>query len=231
MSGRNFTAEEAKAERVRRMGEPLGVVFDALWQDVVWLHVKWEEYVELYGKRQSRVEILNRSAPLFFRVVQDVLWADTLLHIARLTDEPNSYGKPKLTIKTLPPLIADYNGRATVNKLVNAALLTTAFARDWRNRWIAHTDLALATERASAVPLEGASRLKVKDTVAAIADVLREVERQHGGGDLMFSPVGSATGGERLLRLVDAGLKAEAERFERRRNGTAQREDWEPPEI
>ncbi|WP_408068516.1 AbiU2 domain-containing protein [Vineibacter terrae] len=66
----------------------------------LWLHVKWEEYVELYGKRQSRVDLLNEAAPLFFRIVQDALWADTLLHIARLTDEPNSYDKPSMEAMT-----------------------------------------------------------------------------------------------------------------------------------
>ena len=53
------TAEEAQAEYVKHMGTPLGEQFSALWQEVAWLHLKWGEYDELYGKKPSRFQFLN----------------------------------------------------------------------------------------------------------------------------------------------------------------------------
>jgi hypothetical protein len=95
------TAEEAKAHYISVMGQPLGEVYASLWQELALLHRNWNEYVELFGSKPSRVELLNRAAGSFFRAVQDALWEQTLLHIARLTDPPASVGKSNLSIR--PP--------------------------------------------------------------------------------------------------------------------------------
>ena len=67
------SADEAKQAYVASMGESLGSIFHALWQEVAWLHFKWREYVVLFGTKQSRVALLNRAAPSFFRIVEDML--------------------------------------------------------------------------------------------------------------------------------------------------------------
>jgi hypothetical protein len=45
---------------------------------------------------------LNRSAPGFFRMLQEQQFETNMLHMARLTDSPNSVGKANLTIRNLP---------------------------------------------------------------------------------------------------------------------------------
>jgi hypothetical protein len=80
MSFRHRTADEAEAKNIRAMGPEFGALYDALWQQVAWLHNKWEQYVDLFGTKPSRVTLLNRAAPKFFRVVQDTLWEDVLLY-------------------------------------------------------------------------------------------------------------------------------------------------------
>jgi len=47
------------------MGEEVGRVFYFLSNELIWLNFKWNEYETLYSK-QSRVNILNKSAPFFF---------------------------------------------------------------------------------------------------------------------------------------------------------------------
>ena len=73
------TAEEAKKANIEKMGEPLGALFSALWQEVAVLHFHWKEYVELFGTKPERIALLNRAAPHFFRMLQDELWESTLL--------------------------------------------------------------------------------------------------------------------------------------------------------
>ena len=87
------TAEEAKQDYVSAMGEALGTLYPALCQEVALLFVVWQEYIELYGSKPSRVDLLNEAAPLFFRITQDSVWEGTILHIARLTDPPNQRGR------------------------------------------------------------------------------------------------------------------------------------------
>jgi AbiU2 len=143
------TAEEVKTANIAKMGEPLGVLYSALWQAVTTIHFYWREYVELFGTKPERIDLLNRAAPTFFRMLQDELWESSLLHLARLTDPATSQGKAdrsNLTIQALPALIADAKLKGEVDKLIAEAKKQTEFCRDWRNRHIAHRDLKLAVE-------------------------------------------------------------------------------------
>jgi hypothetical protein len=60
--------------------------------------MKWEEFVVLFGTKPSRVDLVNRAAGGFFRLVQDTFFADVLLHLCRLTDPASTGGKDNLTI-------------------------------------------------------------------------------------------------------------------------------------
>jgi len=96
-------------EHLDALGPDLGHVYHALYNECAWLHIKWHQYLVLYGTKPERIDLLNRSAGLFFRIVQDTLWEDTLLHLARLTDRPTSMGKNNLSVQRLPSLIrGDY---------------------------------------------------------------------------------------------------------------------------
>src|SRR5213594_2144410 len=101
---RHLTADEVREEHLASMGPHLGPVYNALWNEVAWLHAKWHEYKELYGEKPPRLELLNRASGFFFRIVQDTLWENTLLHLARLTDPAVVAGKSNLTIRALPEL-------------------------------------------------------------------------------------------------------------------------------
>jgi AbiU2 len=102
------SAEEARARNTKAMGTELGSQYSALWQQSAQLHMRWSEYVELFGTKSSRVDLLHQRAGTFFRLVQDQMWEATLLHIARLTDPSKPPGeKANLTIQSLPSLIDD----------------------------------------------------------------------------------------------------------------------------
>ena len=54
-----LTAEESRSHHIEKMGEALGTQFAALWQEVAYLHLKWEEFVELFSSKQARIELIN----------------------------------------------------------------------------------------------------------------------------------------------------------------------------
>jgi hypothetical protein len=200
------TAEEAKANYIKKMGETLGTQFAALFQEVAWLHMVWGEFIELF-RDEPRVTVLNEAAPAMFHMIRDALWQFTLLDLARLTDPPKSMGKENLTIKNLSELVKP-EMRADVQKLVEAAEKKSDFCRDYRNRRIAHFDLTLLTDE-SAKPLEGATKKAVDEALAAIGSVLSEVSLHYMGPWLHFTPnVGGAGNALALLRLLQHGLIA-----------------------
>lgn len=210
---RNSTAEEVKQHYIEIMGDEIGSLYYALWNELARLHSKWDEYVELFGTKPSRLELLNSSAPLFFRTVQDSLWESTLIHITRITDPLRSCGKDNLSIARLACLVDD-EIKGIISEKINIAFEKTRFCRDWRNRRIAHNDLSLALD-SGALPLEPASRANIKDALKSIASVLNTLEEHYMNSTTEFKVIKGPYGAEALLYVLDDGLRASKERRKR----------------
>src|ERR1700691_2679313 len=80
------TSKQCREEYVQVLGPNLGPIYHALSNEVTWLHVKWKQYMILFDDSPERIASLNGIAGFFFRVIQDVLWDDVVLHLARLLD-------------------------------------------------------------------------------------------------------------------------------------------------
>ena len=92
-------------------------------------------------------------------------------------------------------------------------LKAVAFARDLRNRYIAHRNIDVALSRA-ATPLAPASRHSLRDAIRALDDLLHFVEHHFLGSepplyDHLDSPGGSAS----LLDIVERGLRNRDRQF------------------
>ena len=225
---RYLSAEEVEKENLETLGPSLGPVYHELCNECAWLHIKWHQYLVLFGTKPERIDLLNRSASLFFQIVQNTLWQDTLLHLTRLTDPPQSVGKDNLTVQRLPPLIRDPAFRAEIENLVSAAIKSTAFARDWRNRHFAHQDLTLALMKGP-VNLAPASRKQVKDALRAVSRVLQRISETYFKADMCFDMVSEPNDAESLLYVIRDGVEAEEKRERRHREGNLDPEDLLPP--
>jgi hypothetical protein len=200
------TDDQRQAEHVRLMGEPLGIVFDALYVELVWLNVKWAEYIELFGTDRERVDLLNRAAPNFFGIIQQVLFEHIVLAVARLTDPVRSLGKENLTVRELPDLVRS-EIKGSVQKVVEDAKAQTEFCRQWRHQHIAHKDRALALELAHANPLPDATRQKLRMALRSVADILNTVLEGYGCAPTSFEHTIPALGGAgSLLDVLDSGI-------------------------
>lgn len=212
----NQSAEEAKKEYVNKMGQALGSQFHALWQEIALLHLNWKEYAVLFGTNEKRIDRLNKSAPSFFRMLQDELWTAILLHIARLVDSPRSGGRANLTIRNFTDLV-HANLKMPLAVLIDKAVADAAFARDWRNRIIAHLDLSLALQDGAAAPLADASRAQVSAALSSLAAVMNAVQKFYLEGVTLYDVAARHNGALTLLYLLGDGLKAKSEREERLR--------------
>jgi hypothetical protein len=179
----------------------------------------------------SRIDLMNKVAPLFFRVVQDSLFEVTLLHIARLTDPPKSAGKENLTVKRIPLLVSDQRLSGVLKSKIEVAVQKSEFCRDWRNRLIAHQDLKLAIEEEGINLLPPANREMVQKALDSIADVLNTVIYHYKESEIGFGFTYGNGGGESLLYIIDDGLRAEEERTKRIKNGDFREEDFQARDI
>ena len=113
------SAEQTRAEHDRVLGSTLGPLYSALCNEVTWVHAKWMQFRILFADSPERIDLLNQVAGFFFRMIQDVLWEDVILHLARLTDPPQSGpGKHNLTLKRRPDAISDQALSVEIAKLV-----------------------------------------------------------------------------------------------------------------
>jgi hypothetical protein len=202
-----ITAEDSERDIVAKMGEALGLTFSALYREVVLLHAKWQEYRALFGSDAERVALLNRSAGFFFKIVQDGLWEDVLLHIARLTDPPRSAGRRNLTVQMLPPLIAQEKLRAHAEELLKICIEKAEFAREHRNRRLAHLDLLHATAPA-AVPLTGISRAHVEDMLRSLRDLMNAIDGHFRDTMVIYEQFISYSGAENLVAILRRAERA-----------------------
>ena len=228
MGGSRFTPE-VRAEHLERFGPTLGPLYGALSSDVLWLHSKWLEYRKLYGGSPQRVELLNSMAPYFFWLLQSVLWDDVLLHLARLTDPPRQGAFENLSLLCLSDAIPDSQVAAEVADLTASAVLAASFAREYRNKRLAHNDLTHALEQAE--PLSLGSRQDVEDALSSFVVVLNTLNSHYAGATLLYREVSGLGDAESLVHDLALAARVEAQRRTRLEAGTSLPEDFEHPSV
>jgi hypothetical protein len=200
--GETVGAEEVRNEAIAAMGSSLGDIYHSLSDEVSWLHLKWNDFCELFAGRET-VELLNNVAPAYFGELQRQTWEDVFLHLCRLTDPPLSAGKENLTIRRLPNLVSDQPLSVELQTLVNDAVQKTTFARDWRNRRLAHKELNRSQ------PLAPASRDHVDDALAAIRTVMNRLEWSYLNTTVSYEDVIADLGGvASLIQVLRRGVDA-----------------------
>lgn len=219
------TYEEAQEDYKQVMGNELGHVYHLLWNACALLHMRFEEFVELFGKEQEQIDIMNETAPGFFHSVQDIYWESLLLGLCRFADGWKVAGRETLSLDQLSRL-PGARSVPKLSELVAIAREKMRFAHDWRNRSIAHADLSHALD-SSAQPLATASRAHIREALAAIVDVLSAIEGHFNGGSLGFLGTGPRFGGTHLLNQLRVASTLQKEWHERMVKGTAREDDFD----
>lgn len=215
------THDEARIEYKKKMGEELGTAYHVLWNSCAQLHDRWHYYRELYGSSQSEIDVMNRTAPRFFRNIHDVLWESVLLDLAKFCDPIRVGHRRTLSLAGLESLVP--NGHiGTLKSCLSDVKDRTAFARDWRNRHIAHWDYEHSVD-CDVKPLQSASRQSVEEALAAIVRVLEAIESHFTGSTLFFS--GDSAEPRHLLRELKFVQRLRDERHKRLMENTATPDD------
>lgn len=95
---------------------------------------------------------------------------------------------------------------------------STLFARDWRNRKLAHRDLVLAVDE-HADPLALASRASVKMALASLAEFLNTFSAHYLNSTTMFDANETSADALSLLYVLRDGLTHREERLAKIKSG------------
>ena len=214
-----LSAEEVRTDNITRMGDSLGDLYDRLRTEVACLHIKCHDFSKLYVSDPATVDFGNAVAPTFFHNLQRMMWEDILLHLCRLTDAR----KGTLSLIRLAGAIPKSEPalRDEVNVLATAAQGKTAFARDPRNRRIAHMEYLPARGGIAKVVVP-ASWQNVEDALLAFQNVLNCIERFYLEAPVNFEgSIGVPGGVESLIRHFKKTVTPVQLGFARRQRGNA----------
>lgn len=151
--------------------------YASLSYDVVYLHHKWKVIRELYVSGETVIELLNRTAPGFFRICKDVLVDDLFLSVRRLTDPKQTGKKQNLTLEYLAASIdaTKYPQlRSDVERLLLECERRCDFAREHSNKRIAHNDLST---KLKVQPLSVPTTAHVEDALQSVRALMNEIEK------------------------------------------------------
>ncbi len=161
------------------MGSDLGPLCCELRDDFDWLRRKWSNFQELFGKGQERIDLLNMVASNFFYFLHRLFFEDAMLHLCRLTDPPRMRDRETLTVMALTDTVPDPALKASVEAKTKEVREDCEFARKWRNRRLAHTDLGTLRE-GHALALPSVDSAKIETALKSIDDLLTLVEDHYG---------------------------------------------------
>jgi hypothetical protein len=178
-------SEQVRAEHVRVLGEKLGEVYNALWQEAVWLHFEWQQHEKLFSQSEEILDTLNELAGAFFWTTQRIFFENILLSISRLTGPVRSVGHENLTIRQLPLLASDRTFASELDELIKHHEASWAFTTPWRHKLLAHRDLSTALGR-GAERIPSTTRADVEQAVKAIATVLNRVEAKYFDSEVFY---------------------------------------------
>jgi HEPN superfamily AbiU2-like protein len=163
---------------------------------------------ESCSARSQAADLMNETAPTFFGHLEDVLWNDVLLHLSRLTDPPATGGQQNLTFRRLPQLVARLPIRDAVHTALDRVEGATRFARDWRDRRLAHRDFRHAQDP-TVRPLAPASRASVETALRAVRELMQIPEDHFRDTEVAYEQVINAPGGAwEMLYHLESGLDA-----------------------
>ncbi len=203
-------------------------IYKNIDNEVKWIHAKWKVYNQLFAVEQEQIDILNRTASLFFRIVQQTFFEDTLLGISRLTDPAETFGKKNRCLALLIIRFEDL-GLSDLcitlkDNLENINTLCVPF-REWRNKKISHSDLNTAL-KVSSDPLPGISRKDVENTLLEIRNFMNNVNSYFDESHTLYEHFITFSGGDILLgklKLAEEYEKLKMDKFRSKINNIKNR--------
>ena len=154
-----------------KLGDKDGAIVYGLVICWTWGRVKLDDYWKLFSKVEDLKDLNAITGGTFLWHIQQILWDDLILHVARLTDPCGTKDRGNLTIQRIPGFCEDPELRGEIQGRVNDAVGATRFVRDWRNKRIGHTDLSQFVD-SSAEPLNRPSFEQVAKGLDSIHAVL-----------------------------------------------------------
>jgi len=160
-------------------------IYTALFREVCPVHRYWGAFRHLFVSGQDVVDVLNDAAGDFVGIIQRLLAHEIVFAIARLTDPKQSAGQQNLCLEQLVHSIDVSQHpqlRQNIEDIYAQSKSKFSFAKVYRNKLLAHHDLATKLGDLSEPPIP--TTVDIEDGLKGIRNVMDAVPRYFAGLDV-----------------------------------------------
>lgn len=213
------TADEFKKNMTDVLGDDFGSFLYVIYNQIAWLSLKWDEYCQLFAIKETRIELLNQSAPSFFSLIQKTLLDNIILGIAKLTDPCKSGNKKNITLNAITSYINHEDLKEDIQNDIRELTLKAQFCRDRRNKIIAHMDFDFTLDTNNIEKLEPATKKKIETVITSIQSIYNKIEHFYFDTNTLYQHMRSERGAISLLHIIEYGIRFRQEAIEKRKKG------------
>lgn len=196
----NQTVENSVAD------EEFAAAYERTWRRVANAILVWNEFIVIYGSKDN-LQLVNATAPTFFRIIEDALWQEVNLEISRLTDKLKIAGDYTDSLRYLVHLIR-LKGMKSEADILEKELDNTISQcrpiRDRRDQFLAHSDLN--PENAPFIPLS--EKDNTDNALSEIVKFMDSLTDRLGLNRILYDQIGISLWGANSL--IVALRKAQA---------------------
>lgn len=224
IQNRNGSSDDLLQKYRTQMGHEFGTVYHSLYNELIGLTFRWNEFEILYSK-QSRVDLLNQVAPFFSFIVQRTLWENIILSIAKLTEKAKKGEDRSITLHLLFEYIDDREFLKALKPLKKQIINSSKFSRDLRNQWIAHKDFSQVIGK-NGITLQWPSANMIKEFLQASYELMNAIEFRYLTSTTGYDLAAHSGGALSLLHKIEAGLRMDQLKLEMALKGDRSLEDF-----
>lgn len=186
-------SEDGEFPRADYLPEPLRKDYKRLSYQVTRAHGRWGRFLDLFGESERRIELLNETAPTFFKDLQETHIDVIFLSIMRLLDPLKTAGDENLVLELLVERVRELGDHDLADELsgqLDSLKEHCDDLRTWRHKRIAHLDRDVEHEKiADKDPLPDIQRKTVDEALSLIEEFMNTVQRYYGDRETRFEPV------------------------------------------
>lgn len=196
----NQTVENSVAD------EEFAAAYERTWRRVANAILVWNEFIVIYGSKDN-LQLVNATAPTFFRIIEDALWQEVNLEISRLTDKLKIAGDYTDSLRYLVHLIRLKGMKSEayiLEKELDNTISQCRPIRDRRDQFLAHSDLN--PENAPFIPLS--EKDNTDNALSEIVKFMDSLTDRLGLNRILYDQIGISLWGANSL--IVALRKAQA---------------------
>jgi hypothetical protein len=200
----NRTAEEVLSEYVKDFGPKDGPIVRNLTDKVSDLALRWRVFLYFFCGPRERVDAMSEASGSTTRLIQCLLWDNTLMRIRQLTDPATTGNNDNLSLKHLVRIAKDVRD-VDLSEVYVAMLKSCSTSRTYATKWLAHLDLAHSLGDENSEITRGESTKAIR----AICEFVQEFHSKARGTHYLIAPTMPIANEQQfLLRLFQGNQTA-----------------------